>query len=233
MEHVRGIPLGVLIRKVGPLPLSRIRVIASQILSGLAAIHRAGLVHGDMKSTNVLVDPSDGLDRVTIIDFGLARRPGTRPVLLDEKMVSGTPEYMAPELIRGEPITVAADLYAVGVILYEMVTGTTPFGGGTTTTIFERHLADEVVLPSLRCPDRTIPVIFERVILRELDKHAGARHHNAERFAAAVERSLSPDCDDTRCAPSSVVFSTAAPTLDWVQPLASRTAARALETIAC
>src|SRR3954467_10127960 len=138
-----GIPLGDLIRHVGPLPLSRIRAIASQILSGLAAIHRAGLVHGDMKSGNVLVDSSDGLDRVKIIDFGLARRPGTHLTLLGENLVAGTPDYMAPELIRGEAISVATDLYAVAVILYEMLTGTTPFSGGTTVTIFERQLADE------------------------------------------------------------------------------------------
>src|SRR5678815_6137383 len=92
MEHVHGVPLGALIHQVGPLPLARIRTIASQILSGLAAIHRAGLVHGDMKSANVLVDSSDGIDRVKIIDLGLARRPGTHPTLLGDKMVSGTPE---------------------------------------------------------------------------------------------------------------------------------------------
>jgi serine/threonine protein kinase len=218
MEHVRGARLGDLIQHLGPLPLSRIRAIASQILSGLAAIHRAGLVHGDMKSDNVLVDSSDGTDRVKIIDFGLARRPGTRPTLLGEKMVSGTPEYMAPELIRGEPISVAADLYAVAVILYEMLTGTTPFGGGTTVTIFERQLAEEAVSPSLRCPDRTIPTALERAILHDLDKDAGARDGDAELFAVAVDRALSAGGDDVLLAPGSVVFSTDGPTREWSPP---------------
>ena len=216
MEHVRGVPLGELIRHVGPLPLSRIRTIASQILSGLAAIHRAGLVHGDMKSANVLVDSSNGIDHVKIVDFGLTRRPGTHPTLLGDKMVSGTPEYMAPELIRGEPISTAADLYAVAVILYEMLTGTTPFGGGTPVTILERQLADEVVPPSLRCPDRTTPLAFERAILHDLDKDAGARDGNAELFAVAVERALSAGDDDTLLAPGSVAFSTDAPTREWI-----------------
>jgi serine/threonine-protein kinase len=221
MEHVRGISLGDLIHRVGPLPLWRIRAIASQILSGLAAIHRAGLMHGDMKSGNVLVDSSDGLDRVKIIDFGLARRPGTHLTLLGENLVAGTPDYMAPELIRGEPISVATDLYAVAVILYEMLTGTTPFSGGTTVTIFERQLADEVVPPSLRCPDRTIPLAFERAILHDLDKDASARDGNAELFAAAVERALSADGDDTLFAPGPVAFSTEGPTREWAPPPAS------------
>jgi serine/threonine-protein kinase len=151
---------------------------------------------------------------VKIIDFGLARRPGTYPILLGDKMVSGTPEYMAPELIRGEPISAAADLYAVAVILYEMLTGTTPFGGGTTLTIFERQLADEVVPPSLRCPDRTTPLAFERAILHDLDKDAGARDGNAELFAVAVERALSAVGDHTLLAAGAVAFSTDGPTCE-------------------
>ncbi len=214
MEYVRGASLRGLIRSGGPLPLSRIRTIASQILSGLAAIHRAGLVHGDMKSDNVLVDPSEGIDSVKIIDFGLSRRPRANPALVGGHMVSGTPEYMAPEMIRGEPITEAADLYGVGVILYEMLTGTTPFAGGTPKRIFEKHLVDDVVPPSCRCPDRRIPMSFERVVLRDLAKEAGARHANAEQFAAAVEHSLPPNCDDTPRASRSVAFSTDAPTRD-------------------
>jgi serine/threonine-protein kinase len=193
MERVPGIPLGSLIQREGSLPFFRIRAIAAQIFAGLAAIHRAGLVHGDLKSDNILVDESD---RVTIIDFGLARTPGTRPAFGDDQMLTGTPEYMAPELIRGEPISTASELYAVGVILYEMLTGSTPGGGGTTTAIFERHLSDELVPPTLRCPDRTIPVSLEAVILRALDKDPAARHLNADIFATAVDRSVPADCTD-------------------------------------
>jgi len=107
------------------------------------------------------------------------------------------------------------------VILYEMLTGTTPFSGGTTVTIFERQLADEVVPPSLRCPDRTIPLAFERAILHDLDKDASARDGNAELFAAAVERALSADGDDTLFAPGPVAFSTEGPTREWAPPPAS------------
>jgi hypothetical protein len=99
-----------------------------------------------------------------------------------------------------------------------MLTGTTPFGGGTSMAIFDRHLADVVVPPSLRCPDRTIPSSFERVVLQDLTKTAGARHASAELFAAALERSLSASCDDASCSATTTVFDPEAPTRDWVAP---------------
>ncbi len=218
MERAAGKPLDVLLECEGPLPLERIRKIASQILAGLEAIHRAGLVHGDMKAGNVIVGEAD---RVTIIDFGLARPPATRPALVGEHLLSGTPEYMAPELIRGEPITVAADLYAVGVVIYEMLTGTAPFGGGTAAMIFERQLADEVVPPSLRC-ERMIPPSFEGVILRALAKESDARHHDAAMFATAVERSLPASWTDDARPATRVTCSTDGPTLDWIVPRTRR-----------
>ena len=195
MQRAAGIPLGKVIERDGPLELTRVRQIATQILGGLGAIHRAGLVHGDMKSDNVLVDDRD---RVTIIDFGLTRSRNTRPYWLDDHVLSGTPDYMAPELIRGEPMTSAADLYAVGVIIYEMLTGSTPFGGGTVTEIFERHLRDEVVPPSVRCPEREIPRHVDRLVLRALEKHPSARHHDTEMFALAIEHAISTSYREPR-----------------------------------
>jgi len=187
MEHAPGITLGELIQREGSLALTRVRAIGSQILLGLGAIHRAGLLHGDMKSDNVLVDVANA-DKVTIIDFGLARAvPSTDGV---EAVLSGTPEYMAPELIRGEAPSIGADIYAVGVILYEMLTGTTPFAGGNAAEIFERHLTDEVVPPSLRAPERTIPAVLEGIVMRALAKDASMRHFDAELFATALSRCI-------------------------------------------
>jgi serine/threonine-protein kinase len=217
MEHVAGIPLGVLIQQEGPLPLGRIRSIALQLLAGLAAIHRAGLVHADVKSDNVLVESTAAGDRVTIIDFGLARSRGASATPAGDRQVSGTPEYMAPEQIRGKPLTAAADLYGASVILYEMLTGTTPFGVGTTAMIFERHLTEDAVPPSLRCPDRTIPAALEHAILRALEKDPAARHFDASMFAAAVERACPADCPDRGVAYVRAAFSTTAPTRDWVR----------------
>lgn len=212
MERRDGTSLGALLQRTGPLPLRRLRKIASQILAGLGAIHRADLVHGDIKSDNIIIGEND---RVTIIDFGLARRSGMPAKGLDAQMLSGTPEYMAPETIRGEPLTPAADLYAVGIVLYEMLTGTTPVGGGTATAVFERHLHDEIVPPSLRCPDRTIPVSLEAAILRALEKDASARHLNAEMFATAIDRAIPPSSDDGFIGTGRPAASAIGPTREW------------------
>lgn len=220
MDRVPGITLREMIRSTGPLPLSRIRRIAMQVLAGLAAIHHADLVHGDMKSENIIIESSAGDEKVTIVDFGLARPQPTRRASHRAPILSGTPEYMAPELIHGESITAATDLYAVGVIVYEMLTGTTPFSGGSVATICTRHLHDEVVPPSLRCRDRVVPRSLECVILRALEKVPGARYHSAELLAVALKRGLGVDAVDTPSAPSTYggAFSTEAATRDWGHP---------------
>jgi serine/threonine-protein kinase len=214
MERAAGVPLGVLLRRNGPMRFAQIRLVAAQMLEGLAAIHAAGLVHGDFKSDNVLVDSTTPAHRATIIDFGLAH-PSTSSRDGQCELVSGTPEYMAPEVIRGEPNTPAADIYAVGIILYEMLTGTTPFAGGTTTTIFDRQLNDDVVPPSLRCPDRTIPIALENLILRALDKDPAARPTDAGLLAAGIDHAIPHGFDDHVDNREHIAFSTTSPTREW------------------
>jgi serine/threonine-protein kinase len=220
MEYVRGISLGALVRAEGPLPLAQIRTIASQLLAGLAAIHREGLVHADLKSDNVLIDQDS--DHITIIDFGLAR-PSKMRLRADDQIISGTPEYMAPELIRGAMIMPSADLYAVGVILYELLTGTTPFTGNSTGEVFTRHLEDDVVLPSLRCPDRMIPSALEMEILQALSKDPDARPVNALAFARALRRAIPETTDPEPCFRR--VFTTIGPTRPWTHVAAHATTA--------
>jgi serine/threonine-protein kinase len=209
MLHVDGEPLGIAIQREGPLSIARLRALSIQILLGLGAIHRARLVHGDIKSDNVLVDAATE-PRATIIDFGLACTANRGAV--DE--ISGTPDYMAPEVIRGARPTRASDLYAIGVILYEMLTGTTPFGGATTAMVFDGHLHEALVPPSLRCPDRMIPPSLERLVMRALAKDPAQRPHDAEMFATAIGRAAIPGGDDTWThAPAT--FSTTSETRDW------------------
>ena len=212
MKRAAGVPLGSLIADRGPLPLTKIRAIASQMLAGLAAIHCAGLVHGDMKSDNVLVDDKN---RVTIIDFGLARPHSTRALGTIDGMMSGTPEYMAPELVRGEPMTAASEVYAVGVIVYEMLTGQTPFGGGTLAEVLERHLNDDVVPPSLRVPQREIPIALEAIVLRALAKEPDSRPFDAAFFGTAVERAIPNRTADRFARGSRPALSTTLPTRSW------------------
>jgi serine/threonine-protein kinase len=185
MEHVRGRSLGRIIAEE-PVSLARAVDLLEQILAALSAIHEGGVIHADVKSDNFLVETVDGRDRVTLIDFGLARvaaAPSEVDLEGGETMVSGTPEYMAPEVARGEPPIHASDLYGAGVILYELLTGVTPFGGGTARQIMVRHAYDPVVAPSRRRPDRDISPALDRVVVRALDKRPSARFADAAVFA--------------------------------------------------
>jgi serine/threonine-protein kinase len=212
MRRASGTSLATLIEMHGPLTLARIRRIATQILDGVAAIHAVGLVHGDLKSDNILIGEHD---RVTIIDFGLARPAATMPSWLGENVLSGTPEYMAPEVIRGEAMTQAADLYAVGIILYEMLTARTPFAGGGSTAICQQHLNDDVIPPSLRCADRTMPVALEALVMRALAKDPTRRHYSAALFSTALGRAIpTKSSEDTPPAVPRTI-STQASTRTW------------------
>ena len=192
----------------------------SAILARLQALHDAGFVHGDVKASNVKVAERDGLDSVKLIDLGLARALDD-PEHDAECVTSGTPEYMAPEVIRGEGALPAADIYATGVILYELLTGTTPFEGGTSYDIMIRHLDDEVVPPSIRCPNRSIPPAFERAVMIALEKDPTARRTTAAAFATAIVAATPMIEPPVSCGGESLVFSSTMPTADWHLPATS------------
>lgn len=193
MKHVPGRPLGQIIAEES-IPLARAAGLIDQILKALGATHDSGIIHADVKSDNFLVELVGRDDHVTMIDFGLARVAGS-PVDMNledgELMIFGTPEYMAPEVAKGEPPVRASDLYGAGVILYELLTGATPFGGSSATEIMLRHAHDDVVPPSLLRPDRGIPPALDHVVLRALDKRPEARFADAAAFARAVWAAVS------------------------------------------
>ena len=219
MEHLRGEPLGELITRAGAMPLCRAANLVGQILAALGEVHHAGIVHADVKSDNILVETNhDGSELAKLIDFGLARLTDhPRPVIPGDLLVSGTPDYIAPEVVRGGIPTPLSDLYGIGVVLYEAVTGATPFGGGSSTRIMQRHLVETVIPAALRCPARQIPMRFDRVILRALEKDPRARFPDAAAFALALE--LATPANEPADAPLFPVvrhqrFSTAGPTRD-------------------
>jgi len=216
MELASGRALGVVAAE-DRMSVRRAAAIVDQILAGLAAIHRAGYLHGDVKTDNVIVARSDdGSDVVKLVDLGLAcERGGLAPTNDDGHVISGTPDYMAPELARGGTKTVASELYAVGVILYELLTGTTPFGGGTTLEILQKHVEDEVIPPSLRSPELDLSLELERVVLRTLDKDPAQRYATAEDFRSALRTAMLL----TRDTPLATrEHAAAAPTLEWTRP---------------
>lgn len=190
MEHVPGLRLGELIQEQGPLPVTDAASILLQLLAGLEEIHRHGIVHGDVKSDNVLVERlRDGSPHVRLFDFGLARFLRERATIFDQ-VVSGTPEYLAPEVIRGAPPTMAADIYGCGVMLYELITGDTPFAGGSSTEILARQLEAPIVPLSWRCPDLAIPESLDDVVHRALAKDPNARHGSCRELAIALADAL-------------------------------------------
>jgi serine/threonine-protein kinase len=182
MELAPGRPLGQLLDEE-VVPLRRALGVFDQILSALEAVHACSIVHGDVKSDNFIVEQQARGDVVKMIDFGLAQLDGA---VADPGLVAGTPEYMAPELARGEPATRASDLYGAGIILYELLTGATPFAGGSTSEILQRQLEDVVVPPSLRRPDRDIPPALDRLVVRALEKDPAARFASAQELRAAL-----------------------------------------------
>ena len=187
MEYVAGQDLRGLIRQTGQLTVRKAVSIATQVLEGLSEAHRLGVVHRDLKPSNIIVD-REGSARV--MDFGIARVAGVKSKT-GEGAVIGTPEYMAPEQAEGKPADRRADLYALGVILFEMVTGRPPFEGETPLGVAVKHRTEPPPDPRALAPQ--IPAELSRVILRSLEKDRDKRYQTAEEFLAdlaAIEKSL-------------------------------------------
>lgn len=176
MEYVDGQNLKELIRKEAPFPIERALDLAVQICAGVGYAHRAGIVHCDVKPQNVLVTP-DGRAKVT--DFGIARALSSATIPLSET-VWGTPHYFAPEQAAGRPPTPASDVYAIGVILYEMLTGRLPFDADSYTALALKHIHEEP--PPLSQFNPHIPAQLESIVHKVLAKEPSARYRTAEQF---------------------------------------------------
>ncbi|HLJ34797.1 MAG TPA: protein kinase, partial [Ktedonobacteraceae bacterium] len=168
----------------GPLSLDQVDELFTQIASGIQFAHDQGIIHRDIKPSNILLRDEH---YTYIADFGLAKSlEGGDTVTLSGSLL-GTPEYMAPELADG-PATTSSDIYALGVLLYQMVTGQVPFSGETPIAVYFKQLRDEPPLPSELNPQ--IPPSVEHVILRTLDKDPRRRYRTAGAVAVAFHRAL-------------------------------------------
>ncbi len=208
MELLHGETLAEKVQRDGPMSTAAMFPLVRQMADGLTAAHRAGVVHRDFKSHNVmLVRPQRAGDplRAVVTDFGLAWRSAsadgvpssshTAPRAGDSTHlsmglslageISGTPAYMAPEQVEGEAITPATDVYALGVVLYEMVTGTLPFAGDTPLQVALKRLHEPP--PSPRVHGADVDPVWERTILRCLARRPGDRFANAADVVAALE----------------------------------------------
>ncbi|HEX8795682.1 MAG TPA: protein kinase [Polyangiaceae bacterium] len=199
MEYLRGRDLARVADAESPLPLRRVGDIMRQTLAALGEAHALGIVHRDLKPDNIVLEPlRSGLDFVKVVDFGLAKilendQPSpssgggalTRPGL-----VCGTPEYMSPEQGRGDALDGRADLYALGVVLFELIAGRVPFVADTATKTLLMHLSDPVPDPRSVAPDRSIPEPLAQLCVKALSKAREDRFQTAEAFAAALEEGM-------------------------------------------
>jgi serine/threonine protein kinase/tetratricopeptide (TPR) repeat protein len=168
MELLDGITLAQYIEKTAIVPLDEAIQLTRQMAQGLDAAHRAGIIHQDFKSGNVmLIDSEDKAHRRAVItDFGLAYN--ARASGRSAGQHGGTPSYMAPEQIQGRPLSVATDIYALGVVLYELVTGRLPYSAGTKEELLVKKVQQPPILPSRYVPE--LPSRVERTILRCLER---------------------------------------------------------------
>mgnify|MGYP000993636547 FL=1 len=191
-EFIQGRTLARLLEEEGPLPLSRAVDILRQILFALEEAHRHGIVHRDLKPENVMVIPlRSGEDFCKIVDFGIAlRRVPDERRLTKAGMIIGTPAYMAPEIIRGEDAVVQSDLFAVGVMLYELITGALPWRSGSLFETLLAHLNEEPV--PLRRRNPALPARAERLVFMALVKEPADRVPSAAEFLRLLQFGAAP-----------------------------------------
>ncbi|WP_425537927.1 protein kinase domain-containing protein [Myxococcus stipitatus] len=190
MEYVAGQDLHQILSREWPLGEGRVVRIVSQVLGALSDAHGAGVIHRDLKPENIMVEQRrNEPDFVKVLDFGIAKITDSTddgPALTRAGFVCGTPEYMSPEQARGATLDHRSDLYAVGVILYQLMTGLLPFESDSAVGFATKHLTEEPPPPTRRRPEARISPAMERLILRTLSKSPDDRPANAEAFRAEL-----------------------------------------------
>lgn len=182
-EYIEGMNLKQLIQNESPLSIGRCVDLTRQLLAGLEHAHSRGVVHRDLKPENILLPVTGGLK---IADFGLARLAGpTTEKLTATGMVMGTPCYMSPEQVQGARVTIASDIYAVGIILYELLSGTVPFTAPSVPELLVKHVREPV--PDPRARRAEVPPALAVITLRALGKEPASRWESAAAFAKALE----------------------------------------------
>jgi serine/threonine protein kinase/Tfp pilus assembly protein PilF len=183
MEYVSGEDLKSLIHRIGALPVGKAVSIAAQVCEGLSEAHRLGVVHRDLKPQNIMID-RDGNAR--IMDFGIARSLAARGITGAGVMI-GTPEYMSPEQVDGKEADPRSDIYALGIILFEMLTGRLPFEGETPLSVAVKQKSEPP--PDPKTLNAQIPDELGRIILKCLEKPKEKRFQSADEVLTALAKS--------------------------------------------
>jgi eukaryotic-like serine/threonine-protein kinase len=181
MEYVAGRSLRSLIREAAPLVPAQAVDLTAQLLRAVRYIHARGIIHRDLKPDNAIVATGGQLK---LTDFGVSRRPERD--ITHTGVVIGTVRYLSPEQIEGERASVASDLYAIGVTLYELLTGQVPFNGDTIAAVLRAHVQERPTPPSALNP--AVSSQLDSIVIRALDKDPQGRFVNADTFISALER---------------------------------------------
>jgi serine/threonine protein kinase len=193
MEFLRGKDLSRVNYEEGPLSFRRIVQILGQVLAALSEAHALGIIHRDLKPENIILEKArQGGDFVKVVDFGLAkmREENIRPGITSPGIVCGTPEYMSPEQGRGDALDARSDLYAIGIILYQLLTGKLPFEAESPTQVVLMHLTEVPKDPRQVAPDRKIPQLLSDVCLMALAKDPTHRFADSDEFAETLNDAL-------------------------------------------
>ncbi|MEO8031809.1 MAG: serine/threonine-protein kinase [Gemmatimonadota bacterium] len=186
MRFVPGTSLGGVLASQGKLPPARVASIAREVADALDHAHRHQVIHRDIKPDNILLDDSG---HAVVTDFGISRAARAAH-LTQEGMVVGTPAYMSPEQASGEEIDGRSDVYALGVVMYEMLTGQPPFGGKTAAQVLAKHLSQQP--PELGQTSPETPEVLATIVARALAKDPGERYPTARAMAEALAATSAP-----------------------------------------
>ena len=189
MELLRGEDLRGAISREGMLAPERVSAIGEQVASALAAVHRVGIIHRDLKPDNIFLCEQDGREVAKLLDFGVAKFTNDQQGVTRAGMTMGTPAYMAPEQIitgREKDVGNGSDIYALGMVLYEALTGSPAFQGATTAQILRAHCFEAVEPPSKRRGE-PLPAVLEAAIMKCLEKDRANRFATADELAAALQ----------------------------------------------
>lgn len=193
MEFLRGKDLATVAWEEGPLPFNRIVDVMRQVLAALAEAHELGIVHRDLKPENIILEPlRRGGDFVKVVDFGLAKLKGDAQgrSVTNPGIVCGTPDYMSPEQGRGDQLDGRSDLYGLGVVLFQLLTGRLPFDADSPTQIVMMHLTIPPPDPRQVAPERNIPDPLVEVVQKAMAKDADRRYQDAVEFSDALAAAL-------------------------------------------
>jgi serine/threonine-protein kinase len=181
MEYLDGRSLKQIVQQDGPLDPERAIELTVQVLRAARFAHRRGIIHRDLKPHNVIVDEED---RAKVTDFGIARAAGASD-MTQTGSIMGTAQYLSPEQAQGHAVSEPSDLYSVGIMLYELLTGRVPFDGESAVTIALKHVNERPVPPSMLNP--AVTPELEAVVMRALEKDPLRRYPDADAFVAALE----------------------------------------------